>query len=75
MTDLRQGESLCAYLGEDNTDVADEHLEEASPLVVAGPLDVVTQAALHHGVLTHEDDGLRAESLQGHKARKSIKGL
>lgn len=53
---------LQVLLGEHNTDVANEHIEEAGPLVVAGPLDVVTQAALHHGVLTHEDDGLRAES-------------
>ena len=49
--------------GEEDTDVADELIKEAGPLVVASGLAVDADGALHHGVLPHEDDGLRAEGL------------
>jgi hypothetical protein len=52
-------------VGEDDADVADQLVQDDSPLVVAGGLAVQADGALHHGVLAHEDDSARAQTLQG----------
>ena len=55
---------LNTYVGEHDTDVADQHLQEGSPLVVAGALHVEADGTLHHGVLTHAHHGSGAQSLK-----------
>lgn len=52
-------------VGEDQTNVADQVLNQAAPLLAASGLAVQVDGALHHGVLTHQDDGAGAQTLQG----------
>lgn len=55
---------LCQVaLGEHKAHVADQLIQDWLPLVVTSLLDVEADGALHHGVLAHEDDGLRAQGL------------
>ncbi len=51
-------------VGEDDADIADQLVEDAGPLVVARRLAVEADAALHHRVLAHQDDGAGAQGLR-----------
>lgn len=47
-------------LREDDTNVADEVIEENGPLVVAGAFAVEADAATEHGIFAHQDGGIVA---------------
>ena len=51
-------------LRENKPHVANKSIQEGSPSLTAGPLIVEANAALHHGVLTHQHRAVWAEALQ-----------
>lgn len=45
-------------LGEDEADVANQHLQQSGPLLIPSPLAVQADGPLHHGVLAHQHHAL-----------------
>eukprot|EP00967_Tisochrysis_lutea_P127803 scaffold217887_cov23-Tisochrysis_lutea.AAC.1 len=52
-------------IGENDAHVVDQVVQDDPPLVVARGLAVHLDGALHHGVLAHQDDSIRAQGLYG----------
>jgi hypothetical protein len=48
---------------EDDSHVVHQLVQDALPLVITTGLAVQLDGALHHGVLAHENDGSRAQTL------------
>ena len=52
-----------AYVGENDTNIANKHIQQHVPLLLLGSLSVQPDAPLHQGVLAHENHTVLTQTL------------